>query len=261
MRRRKKRRNPVRTTIRYGIAAGKARRAKRKSPKRVAAGRKAARTRKRMASTRAKRLRTYAWKRTKGPSRRMTVRRTRRGLMRSPYSRIGYFKGRKLRVNPRRRYRRRNPQNMINRLLGQWRLKRAVPILVGFAGGIALKAPVQNFIIPKLPIAMQMPVTKWWGLLTIVGGAILSNKGRRSMTKDAGLGLIVAGLYDVIATNFASLPFIPKITAAVPSAATASGYGLGSSIGQGDFTVVGAANLVNNMDNDIVGDCDLDDLI
>ena len=271
--RRKKRRNYSRTAVRYGIAGGRAK-AKRKSAKRIAAGKKGARTRKR--NLMRGRMKS-GWKRATGRKRRLTVKRTAggRSLMRSPYSRLGYRKGKKVRVNPRRRYvrryrRRRNPQNMINRMLGRWQLKRALPILVGFAGGVSIKPMAMNFIVPKLPISIQGVTTKWFGILTIVTGAYLSSKARRRMTKDAGLGLIVAGLYDVIASNFANLPFIPKVSsgfvpsapaAAAEAAATAQGY-MGSSIGTGNFTTVGAFNLTQGGDFDTVGeDCDMDDLI
>ena len=256
---RRRKRNPVRTTIRYGIAAGQK---KRKSPKRVAAGKKAARTRKRRASagSRARRLRGYAWKRARGKKRSLTVKRTRRGLMRSPYSRLGYRKGRKVRVNPRRRriFRR----GLIQRTLGRWRMQRALPILVGFAGGITLKPTVQNFIVPKLPVTMQEMATKWFGILTIMAGAMLSQRGRRRMTKDAGLGLIVAGLYDVIATNFTKLPFVDYLPSITPGGGDTQS-GLGASIGTGaGFTTVGAANIATGMDPEVIGgDMDLDDLI
>ena len=147
-------------------------------------------------------------------------------------------------------------------------MQRALPILVGFAGGITLKPTLQNFIIPKLPVTMQERATKWFGILTIVAGAMLSQRGRRRMTKDAGLGLIVAGLYDVIATNFANLPFIDFLPSVTPGTMPGGGggdtqSGLGASIGTGaGFTTVGAANIATGMDPEVIGgDMDLDDLI
>jgi len=244
----------------WGPLGGK----KRKSPKRVAAGKKAARTRKRRASaaSRARKLRGYAWKRARGKKRSLTVKRTKRGLMRSPYSRLGYRKGRKVKVNPSRR-RRRTPMNMIQRTLGRWRIQRALPILVGFAGGITLKPAVQNFVVPKLPVTWQPLATKWFGVITIAAGAMLSQRGRRRMTKDAGLGLIVAGLYDIVATNFTKLPFIdflPTVTpGTIPGAETQSG--LGASIGTGNFTTVGAANISQGIEPEVIGCDELDDLI
>lgn len=238
----------------------------RKSPKRVAGGKKAARTRKRResATARARRLRSYSWKRARGRKRSLTVKRTRRGLMRSPYSRLGYRKGRKVRVNPRRR-RRVFRRGLIQRTLGRWRIQRALPIMLGFAGGITLKPTVQSFIVPKLPITMQEMATKWFGVVTIAAGAALSQMGRRRMTKDAGLGLIVAGLYDVVATNFTKLPFIdflPTFTpGTVPGATADPAQGMGASIGTGNFTTVGAANISQGMEPEVIGCEDLDDLI
>lgn len=243
-----------------------------KSPKRVKAGKKAAATRKRMARSRYHKLRVANWRRTGGPSRSLTVRRTRRGLIRSPYSRMGFDRyGRKVRINPYRRRRRRNPVGTIRRMLGRWRIGRALPLLVGFTGGVTLKPMVQNWVIPNLPVTIQGPVRQWWGVLTIVGGATLSNMGRRRMTKDVGLGMIVAGLYDVIASNFVDLPFIPKVTPGTMPGENGNGNGngnngstqsgLGASIGTGRFVTVGAANISNDMEPDVVGSEDLDELI
>lgn len=232
----------------------------RKSPKRVAAGRKAARTRKRRKAMRRTRRKSPArvvarrrWRRLRGKRRRLTVKRTRRGLTRSPYSRLGYRKGRKVRVNPR---------FSVRGILGRWRIMRAVPILGGFAAAITLKPVVKQYLLNLLPITMQMPLEKWFGIITIATGGIISTKARRRVLKDVGLGMIVGGVYDVIATNFANLPFIPKVTPGyLPGASAETASGMGSSIGQGSFATVGASNISMDMEPDVIGCEDLDDMI
>lgn len=232
----------------------------RKSPKRVRAGKKAARTR---ALRRARRggLRTRAmavrrWRRLSGKRRRLSVKRVRRGLMRSPFSRLGYRRGRKVRINPRRRR-----TFGIGGLMRRWSIGRALPILGGFAGAIAIKNPMKTFIMPYVPISMQQWVERGFGVITVMIGAMVSRRGRRQMTRDVGLGLIVGGVYDIIATNFANLPFINQY---LPTVTPPTTSGLGASIGRpgsGAYGIVGASNISMNMEPEIVGAEDLDDLI
>jgi len=233
-----------------------------KSPKRVAAGKKAARTRARLKGAVRKvrrRRRTYAvasvrrWRRLRGRTRRMTVRRVRRGLLRSPFG-IGYRRGRRVRINPR---------FSLRGILGRWRLNRALPILGGFAGAITLKPVVTGYLMPMVPVTMQGFVEKYFGILTILAGGFLSARSRRSLMKDVGLGMIVGGAYDLIATNFVNLPFIPKVTPGyMPGTASATTSGLGASIGRGaGYSIVGASNLSMDMEPDVIGSEDLDDLI
>lgn len=247
----------------YFGARRKARRLKRrKSPKRVAAGRKAARTRARKkAITRSRRrypavrMAARRWRRLRGRRHRLVVRRIKRGLMRSPYSRLGYRRGRRVRINPR---------FSLQRILGQWQLKRAVPILGGFIGAITLKPIVKNYLMNMIPVTMQPTVEKFFGVATIAAGAFLSARSRRSTMKDVGLGLIVGGVYDLIASNFANLPFIPQVTPGFMPGAAANVpvTGMGASIGRGaGYSIVGASNLSMDMEPDVIGSEDLDDLI
>jgi hypothetical protein len=192
----------------------------------------------------------------------MTVKQTSRGLVRSPLG-IGYRAGKQVRINPSRRRKRRNPMNMIKRTMRSFNLQSAVPILAGLAGGVALKPILIQYVIPKLPVAMQNTALKWSGVATMLAGAMFMKRARKKMIKDAGLGMIVAGVYDIIASNFANLPGIPKITAyQAPTAETTSG--LGASIGvrpYRDYSVVGAANISSDMsDAEIIGSDDFDDI-
>lgn len=265
MARRRKRRNP---------AGARAYSPGRKSPKRVAAGRKAARTRarkkaaRRAAARRSVRrrrgVRTYvrkravrSWRRLRGKRRRLTVKRTRRGLTRSPYSRLGFRRGRRVRVNPRRRF-------SLRGLLGRWRIQRALPLLGGFAGAVSLKPVARNFLITYVPANFREIFDRGFGVITIFAGGFISSRSRRRMVKDVGLGMVMGGVYDLIASNFANLPFIPKvIPGALPGAGVAPAADtVSSSIGRGDFSVVGASNISMDMEPEIVGcDADLDDLI
>ena len=190
------------------------------------------------------------WRRLRGTRRRMTVRRVKRGLMRSPYG-IGYRRGRQVRINPR---------FTLQRMLGRWRLQRAIPILAGFAGAVTLKPIVKGYLMNMIPITMQPTVEKFFGVATIAAGAFLSARSRRSTMKDVGLGMIVGGVYDLVASNFANLPFIPQVTPGFMPGETASG--MGASIGRGaGYSVVGAANLSMDMEPDVIGSEDLDELI
>lgn len=172
--------------------------------------------------------------------------------MRSPFG-IGYRRGRRVRINPR---------FSLRGILGRWRLNRALPILGGFAGAITLKPVVSGYIMPMVPATMQSFVEKYFGILTILAGGFLSARSRRGLMKDVGLGMIVGGAYDLIATNFVDLPFIPKITPGyMPGTSSATTSGLGASIGRGSgYSVVGA-NLSMDMEPDVIGCDDLDDLI
>jgi hypothetical protein len=256
MRRRKKRKNP---------GAGSKAYSPRKSAKRVAAGKKAARTRKRLAAKRASSL----YKKSKGRKRRMTVKVSRRGLIRSPRG-IGYRNGRKVRVNPSRRRRRnvrKNPVAMLKQQIRSFRLNQAIPMLVGLSGAVALKPFATRSVIPNLPVGIRELTTKWFGVVTMILGGTLITKGRRKMVKNAGMGMIVGGLYDIIATNFADLPFIDKYLPGIsptasPAPAAETTQGLGASIGSGsNFDVVGAANLTTGVEPDVVGEMELDDLL
>ena len=240
-----------------GATAVKSR--KRKSPKRVAAGRKAARTRlARKALRRSRRrypvLAVRRWRKMRGRKHRLVVRRIKRGLMRSPYSRLGYRRGRRVRINPR---------FSLRRMLGRWRLQRAVPILAGFAGAITLKPIASGYLMNMVPVNFRMTAEKFFGVATIMAGAFLSARSRRSTLKDVGLGMIVGGVYDLIASNFANLPFIPQVTPGyMPGEGAATTSGMGASIGRGaGYSVVGAANLSMDMEPDVIGSEDLDDLI
>lgn len=231
---------------------------------RLAALAKARRSKALKAAARRRAVKVSNFRRSPGKKRRLTVKRWKGTLVRSPRSRLGYRNGRKVRVNPKRRRFSLQPRALMRR----WRMQRAVPILAGFAGGITVKPMIQNLVIPRLPAQMQDITLRFWGVLTIALGAMVSRRGKRNMTKDVGLGLIMGGIYDLVATNFANLPFLPKITPGMmpgmaPAAAATeeTTSGLGASIGQGGFDVVGAANISSDMEPDVVGCEDLDDLI
>ena len=108
-----------------------------------------------------------------------------------------------------------------------------------------------------LPATIAPWVEKYFGVITITAGWFISNRSRRKMVKSVGLGMIVGGVYDLIATNFADLPFIPKISPAAPPA-----EGWGASIGTGKgFSTVGA-NISAVQAPNIVGmDMDIDDVL
>jgi hypothetical protein len=176
-----------------------------------------------------------------GARHRMVIYRSPRGrITRSPRSRLGFHRitGQRIFINPSRRYRRRrNPMFSMKGLLGQFRLDQALPILGGFAGGVALKAQYGEKMIAKLPVKWQDYARKYSGVATAGIGAFLSMKSKQKMMKSVGLGLIVAGVYDLIASNFAELPFIFKVTPYV--APPASGFG--ASIGnRNSYQTVGA---------------------
>lgn len=244
--RRSRRRNPAKSQLQRAIE---------NLTVRVQAGRVAKKARK---TARKSRIRT--WGRIKARPSRMVVKRTRTGLTRSPYSRIGFRKGVMLRVNPysRRRRKRRNPMAMMKRTMNQFKLNQVVPILVGFAGGIGSKMILSTHVIPRLtsnPMTILM-LNKWSGLATMAIGALVVAKGRKQMVKSAGIGMIAGGLYDVLGSNFANLPGIDLLVSTIHPKDTSAGLNLGRH-GQG-YDVVGASNLSDSPE--IVGDMDFDDL-
>lgn len=239
--------------------------AKRKNAKKVAAGKKAARTRKRRAAarkgvaTQKKRATARRYKRTPvGRKRTMVVFQRKRGrLTRSPRSRLGYSKtGRKVYVNPGRR-RRFSVQKWTRRL----RFNQALPIIGGMALGIAVKPMVEKTVLQVITnVKAREFVSQWSGVITIAGGVIVSMQSRKQLAKNVGLGLIIGGIYDVVGSNFAKLPFIDKympILSSAPDTTTGANLGYGSK----SYQSVGA-NIVSGVTPDVVGsDMDIEDVL
>lgn len=231
------------------------RKAKRSRASYVRAGRKAARTRAR---------------KRRNPTRHRPVVykfRTKPRLRRAPKWRLGRKIGVK-RVNPRRR-RRRNPARLFKganfrQIFSQARLTNAVAILAGVGGSGILKRFTADLMQPGSN--MQDWYKRLYGLLSIFVGASLNMRGRQAVTKSAGTGMVVFGLYDLLTSNIEQVrQFLPAISPPTafrraPAEAVEGGYRsygqktyMGANIGPGGLEIVGS-NLDPSQSPEIVGD-------
>lgn len=219
----------------------------RKSAKRVAAGKKAARTRAR---------------RRRGGRKRRSIKQTLRINRRSR------------RTSGRRRSRRRtrrNPKFTLKRAFNQRAIMRGLAILVGFTGGVALPGLIMPVVPKDMDTKARDVIRKLMGIPVVMIGGWVSMQGRKKDTKNVGTGLIVAGVYDLLASW---LPpemskFIPQVSPPIFKAATtstetetASGYFMGSSINRSGRVEIVGANINSYQEPEIVGeDMDIVDSI
>lgn len=112
---------------------------------------------------------------------------------------------RKARRNPvmkrytRRRTYRRNPaiMSIVKSTVNQKNLVKLGAISGGFIGGSMVNTKVKDLIATQFP-AMGVWGDRLSGVVTAIIGGIIAGQSRQSILKDAGLGVSVSGIYDVI---------------------------------------------------------------
>ena len=146
------------------------------------------------------------------------------GWHRRPRSRL---MRRGTRVNPRhsRRFRRyrHNPALPFN--IGSVAMG-GLKVAAGIGGGFLLKPIIAGFL-PKDKITGKPMFINFFGLIYVVGGAVLAATIRQKDVKDVALVLAGVGVYDLIASNLKmlGLPMLPYVKAPAGAAAGAAAAG------------------------------------
>lgn len=88
------------------------------------------------------------------------------------------------------------------------RIQNALMILIG----VGISASLKGFIVGFAP---EGPAKKWttrlYGLASVILGVTVQLKGRRKAVKSAGVGMVIFGVYDLIASNTPLGVYLPTI--------------------------------------------------